>query len=79
MRCGVHTGEIELRVSGDITGVAVNLAARVEQAATDNGIFVSSTVRDLLLGGDTRFEDRGEHSLKGFDDPWRLFELIDRV
>jgi class 3 adenylate cyclase/pimeloyl-ACP methyl ester carboxylesterase len=78
IRCGVHTGEIELRESGDITGMAVNLAARVEQTAEDGMIFVSSTVRDMLLGGDTRFEDRGEHSLKGFDDQWRLFALIDQ-
>jgi class 3 adenylate cyclase len=76
IRCGVHTGEIELRESGDISGVAVNLAARVEQAARDDAVFVSSTVRDMLLGGDLLFEDRGEHTLKGFDNPWRLFELI---
>ena len=58
----MHTGEIEVRADGDITGFAVNLAARVEQAAEDGAIFVSSTVRDLMLGGDTRFDDRGEHS-----------------
>ncbi|MHB8467473.1 MAG: adenylate/guanylate cyclase domain-containing protein [Acidimicrobiales bacterium] len=76
VRCGVHTGEIELRESGDITGVAVNLAARVEQTADDGTIFVSSTVREMLLGGDMRFEDRGEHTLKGFDGAWRLFQLV---
>ncbi len=58
-------GEIEVRADGDIAGVAVNLAARVEQAATDGAIFVSSTVRDLLLGSDTKFEDRGEHIAQG--------------
>ena len=73
----MHAGEIEMRADGDITGFAVNLAARVEQAADDGEIFVSSTVRDLLLGGDTRFEDRGEHTLKGFDSPWRLYALAD--
>jgi len=76
IRCGVHSGEIELRESGDIAGIAVNLAARVEQAADDGEIFVSSTVHDMLLGGETRFEDCGEHSLKGFDTPWRLFKLF---
>ena len=75
IRCGLHMGEIEVRADGDIAGVAVNLAARVEQAAVDGEIFVSSTVRDLMLGGDARFEDRGEHSLKGFDSPWRLYAL----
>jgi DNA-binding SARP family transcriptional activator/class 3 adenylate cyclase len=76
IRCGVHTGEIEMRESGDIAGTAVNLAARVEEAAGDGEIFVSSTVRDMLLGGETRFEDRGEHTLKGFDNPWRMYALV---
>lgn len=75
MRCGVHTGEIELRDNGDVTGLAVNLAARVEQSCRDGAIFVSSTVCDLTLGGDTRFDDEGEHLLKGFDRPWRLYSL----
>ena len=77
VRCGMHAGEIEVRADGDITGFAVNLAARVDQAADDGEIFVSSTVRDLLLGGDTRFDDRGEHMLKGFDSPWRLYALAE--
>jgi len=77
IRCGLHTGEVEMRENGDITGSAVNLAARVEQAAHDGGILVSWTVRDLLLGGPTQFSDRGEHSLKGFEQPWRLFALTD--
>ncbi|RPI08237.1 MAG: alpha/beta fold hydrolase [Actinobacteria bacterium] len=75
IRCGMHMGEIEVRADGDIAGVAVNLAARVEQAAVDGEILVSSTVRDLMLGGDVHFEDRGEHSLKGFDSPWRFYAL----
>jgi class 3 adenylate cyclase len=77
VRCGMHAGEIEVRADGDITGFAVNLAARVDQAADDGEIFVSSTVRDLLLGGDARFDDRGEHMLKGFDSPWRLYALTE--
>jgi len=75
IRAGIHAGEIEVRANGDITGIAVNLAARIEQSAHDAAIYVSSTVRDMLLGGETCFEDRGEHVLKGFDHPWRLYEL----
>ena len=76
IRCGLHTGEIELRDNGDVTGIAVNLAARVEQACDDGGIFVSSTVCDLMLGSDATFDDRGDYTLKGFDRPWRLFSLV---
>lgn len=75
IRAGIHCGEVELRADGDITGFAVNLAARVEQAAEDGTVWVSSTVRDMLMGGSHQFAERGEHTLKGFDDPWRLYEL----
>jgi class 3 adenylate cyclase len=36
---------------------------------------VSSTVRDLTVGSGIEFADRGEHSLKGIDGPWRLYEV----
>jgi class 3 adenylate cyclase len=75
IRVGVHTGEVEIRSDQDVTGAAVNLAARVEQAATDREIFVSSTVRDMSLGGTRQFEDRGDHVLKGFDGSWRLYSV----
>lgn len=75
IRVGLHTGEIEIRHNNDITGIAVNLAARVEQAADDGAIFVSSTVRDMMLGGSVHFRDRGEHELKGIDGRWRLYEV----
>jgi pimeloyl-ACP methyl ester carboxylesterase len=72
IRGGIHAGEVEIHDDGDISGLAVNLAARVEQAAPDGEIYVSSTVRDLLLGGSHRFEDRGDHDLKGIDGRWTL-------
>jgi class 3 adenylate cyclase len=77
IRCGLHTGEVEIRENGDIAGTAVNLAARVEQVADDGTILVSSTVRELLLGGQTQFSDRGEYRLQGFDQPWHLFALTE--
>jgi class 3 adenylate cyclase len=78
VRAGLHAGEIVVREDGDVTGLAVNLAARVQQAATGGTTWVSSTVRDLLLGGDWSFTERGEHVLKGIDGEWRLYELATR-
>ena len=75
IRAGLHAGEVEVREDGDVAGLAVNLAARVEQAARDGATYVSSTVRDLLLGGEHAFADRGEHELKGIAGAWRLYEL----
>jgi class 3 adenylate cyclase/esterase/lipase len=75
IRGGLHAGEVAVRDDGDVSGLAVNLAARVAQAAQDSSIYVSSTVHDLLLGGGQRFADRGEHALKGIDGSWRLYQL----
>jgi class 3 adenylate cyclase len=75
IRAGVHAGEVEVHDDGDVSGLAVNLASRVESAAREGQVLVSSTVRDLLLGGEHRFEDAGEHALKGIDGAWRLYSL----
>ncbi len=75
IRAGIHAGEIEVHDDGDISGIAVNLAARVEQQAADGELWTSSTVRDLMLGGSASFTERGEHELKGIDGSWRLFSV----
>jgi class 3 adenylate cyclase len=75
IRAGVHAGEIEVHEDLDISGIAVNIAARVEQAAHDGEVWVSSTMRDMMLGGSATFDDRGEHDLKGVDGAWRLFAV----
>jgi class 3 adenylate cyclase len=75
VRAGLHAGEIEVHDDGDISGIAVNLAARVEQRAAGGELWASSTVRDLMLGGSASFVERGEHQLKGIDGSWRLFRV----
>jgi class 3 adenylate cyclase len=34
-------------------------------------------VVDLVAGSGLRFEDRGEHELKGVPGTWRLFSVVD--
>jgi class 3 adenylate cyclase len=75
IRAGVHAGEIEVHDDGDISGIAVNLAARVEQQAADGSLWTSSTIRDMLLGGDAVFTNEGEYQLKGIDGDWRLYSV----
>lgn len=77
IRAGLHVGEVELHDDGDISGIAVNLAARVEQSADDGSVWVSSTVRDMMMGTDVGFTPTGEHTLKGIEGTWQLF-AIDR-
>jgi class 3 adenylate cyclase len=72
IRAGIHTGECEVR--GDsFGGLAVHIGARVGALAAASEVLVSSTVKDLLAGSDFRFEDRGEHELKGVPGRWRVF------
>lgn len=75
IRAGLHAGEIQVHDDGDVSGFAVNFAARVEQCATDGAVWVSGAVRELLAGSDYRIESRGRHELKGIDGDWELFEL----
>jgi class 3 adenylate cyclase/alpha-beta hydrolase superfamily lysophospholipase len=74
VRAGLHTGEVELS-GDDITGIAVNIGARVGAQAGANEVLVSQTVKDLVAGSGLEFEDRGEHDLKGVPGPWRLWSL----
>lgn len=72
VRTGIHTGEIEQR-DEDIGGVAVHIAARVMAHAGAGEVLTSSTVKDLVVGSDIHFDDRGDHELKGVPGHWRLF------
>jgi uncharacterized protein (TIGR00369 family) len=76
IRGGLHTGECEIQGRG-LSGIAVHIGARVQGAAAPGEILVSSTVRDVATGSGLRFEDRGEHTLKGVPDPWRLYALAE--
>jgi class 3 adenylate cyclase len=71
-RAGVHTGEIELR-GEDVAGIAVHIAARLVDLAEVGEVIASRTVKDLSAGAEIVFSDRGVHTLRGLNEPWRLF------
>ncbi len=72
VRCGLHTGEIEMG-DKDVQGIAVHIAARICAAAAAGEILVSRTVKDLVTGSGLRFEERGRHSLKGLQGQMKLY------
>jgi class 3 adenylate cyclase len=72
VRAGLHTGECEL-AGDDVRGMAVNIGARIGALAEPSEVLVSGTVKDLVVGADLEFADRGEHELKGVPGTWRLF------
>ncbi len=76
IRAGIHTGECEL-LDADIGGLAVHIAARILGHAGAGEILVSRTVRDLVVGSGTGFEDRGSVELRGVPGTWQLL-AVDR-
>ena len=75
VRVGVHVGEVE-QVGESVRGQAVHEAARVMAAAAADEVLVSEMARALASGAGLEFDDRGEHVLKGFDGPRRLYALV---
>jgi class 3 adenylate cyclase len=74
VRGGLHTGECELR-NGDVGGIAVHIGARVAGIAGPGEVVVSGTVKDLVVGSDIAFTERGTHTLKGAPGEWRLYAV----
>jgi class 3 adenylate cyclase len=74
MRAGLHSGPVELR-GDDVSGMAVNVAARVLAEAQASEVLMTRTVKDLLTGSGPTFVSRGTHRLKGVPDAWELYAL----
>jgi class 3 adenylate cyclase/pimeloyl-ACP methyl ester carboxylesterase len=74
IRAGIHAGECEL-LDTDIGGLAVHIAARILGQAGAGEILVSRTVRDLVVGSGTGFEDRGSVELRGVPGTWQLLAV----
>src|SRR4051812_12136154 len=74
IRAGVHTGEVEM-IDGKVGGLGVVIGARIGALAGASEVLVSSTVKDLTAGSGLTSDDVGEHTLKGIDEPWRVYQL----
>jgi class 3 adenylate cyclase len=78
VRMGMHTGEPS--VSGErYLGLAVHRASRVCSAAHGGQILLSGTTADLVadeLPPGTSLRSLGEHKLKDFDRPERVFQVV---
>ncbi len=72
VRAGLHTGEVERR-GDDVAGIGVHIGARVGAMAGSGEVLVTSTVKDLVIGSDLEFDDRGARELKGIPGEWHLW------
>ncbi|MDQ3646212.1 MAG: AAA family ATPase [Actinomycetota bacterium] len=76
VKMGLNAGEA-IHEDGDLFGSAVSAAARIAGKAKGGEILVSEVVKALIgARGDVGFKDRGRLRLKGFEDRWRLFEVV---
>lgn len=75
VRQGLHVGEVEL-FGDDLTGLAVNEAARIGAKAGSGEILVSEIVRSLAEGAGFSFKSKGMWTLKGIPGERELFALI---
>jgi predicted ATPase/class 3 adenylate cyclase len=72
VRMGLHTGE-PVVVDANYVGMDVHRAARIMTAGHGGQVLLSQATRVLVDGRD--FRDLGDHRLKDFDQPVRLFQV----
>jgi YVTN family beta-propeller protein len=77
VRMGIHTGQAVAQ-AGQYTGLAVHRAARICAAGHGGQVLVSQATQTLLEDEEEDLEitlrDLGEHRLKDFDRPVRLYQ-----
>jgi class 3 adenylate cyclase len=74
VRIGISAGEPVDRAD-DLYGAVVNLAARICGHAEAGETLVSAAVKELAIGKSLGFIDMGPISLKGFEEPVRLYRV----
>jgi len=74
LRIGMAAGE-PLQEDGDIHGTVVAQASRIGDLGDAGEVIVSDSVRQLAAGKGFTFEPKGEVSLKGFDEPERVWKV----
>lgn len=74
IRVGLSAGE-PVEESNDLFGATVILASRLCAHAQGEQILVTHGLKELAMGKNISFVDRGEAALKGFSEMMRLFEV----
>ena len=74
IRCSLHLGEVIWR-NDDITGIAVNIAARALEKCPGNGVVITKNLRDLLGRSKFSVTSIGDFTLKGLEGDLELFKV----
>ncbi len=78
IRVGVHVGDVDRR-GDDVSGLAVNIAARVMSVADDGRVAVTVSVVAAVAGQAGTFESMGPHELKGVPGVWELCRVVEEA
>jgi class 3 adenylate cyclase len=76
VRIAIHVGDVDRR-GDDVSGLAVNIAARVMGKAETGEVAVTTSVVTALAGQAATFEAIGTRELKGIPGTWELYRLVD--
>ena len=75
IRVGIALGEVVI-ADGTVTGAGVVLAQRIEQLAEPGGLCITSAIHEALPNRmPFSLDSLGEQTLKGFDDPVRVYQV----
>jgi len=75
IRIGIALGEVVI-TDRTVTGAGVVLAQRIEQLAEAGGLCITSAIHEALPNRmPFCLDSLGEQSLKGFDDPVRVYQV----
>lgn len=74
VRIGICAGE-PVEEDQRLFGSTVQLTSRICDKADPDQILVAPVIKDLCLGKSFAFADKGEHALKGFEQPLRMYEV----
>jgi class 3 adenylate cyclase/alpha-beta hydrolase superfamily lysophospholipase len=75
IRVGIHVGDVDRR-GDDVSGLAVNVAARVMSLAGAGEVYVSPSVVAAVAGEAGRFDSVGHFDLKGVPGTWEVFRHL---
>ena len=72
---GIHLGDL-IEFEGKLKGDALNIAARIQQNAEANKVWISESVF-LAVKGKTKFiyKKLGEHRFKNIDEPITIYSI----
>jgi DNA-binding response OmpR family regulator len=76
IRIGIHLGDV-IEFEGKLKGDVLNVAARIQQSAKADSVFISDSVYNAIKNKTSlKIKNLGKHSVKNIQDPIGLYQII---